>query len=248
MHLILVADIHLADSPKESFGVDTISNFERVLAQVEKTQPDHVVMMGDYSLKTPKKQDVQLAFDRLEALGIPYSFIAGNHDRSVDLAEVVAGGKGLTDGEFYYKRAFGDRLALFLDTAKGVMSKTQLSWVRQELEQNKQEALIFMHHPPIAMGVAFMDENHAFQDPNRDVFDVLFSGLNPLNVFAGHYHTARSTEVGMHSVHLCPSTYFQLVPAERAFAVSHTMPGLRHVELLDDQIRTWIEFLAPRKG
>ncbi len=247
MHLILVADIHLADSPEDSFGVDTLSNYERVLAQVEKHQADQVIMMGDYSLKAPKREDVQFSLDKLKALGLPYSFIAGNHDRSADVAEVVAGGKDLVEGEFYYKRTFGDRLALFLDTAKGKISNTQSAWLRDELAQHRGEILVFMHHPPLAMGIPFMDNNHRFKDADDEVFEALFSGANPVHVFAGHYHTARSTQVGIHSVHLCPSTYFQLAPSEQEFAVSHTMPGLRHVELLEGQVRTWIEFLPPRK-
>ncbi len=246
MHLILVADIHLADSPAESFGVDTHANFDRVLGQIKTHNPDHVVMMGDYSLKAPRRQDVQLAFDKLNEVGVTHSFIAGNHDQSIDIAELHAE-SAIIGGECYYKKDLGDRLAIFLDTAKGEMSDTQLSWLRQELAKTNQEVLVFMHHPPLAMGVPFMDNNHSFRDPAGKVFEILFSNSTPINVFSGHYHTARSTQVGIHSVHICPSTYFQLAPNKEEFAVSHAMPGLRHVHLLEGQVRTWIEFLPSRK-
>jgi len=245
MHLILIADIHLSDLPANSFGVDTKANFEHVLERVSAHSPDHVVMMGDYSLKAPRREDVLFASAKLKKLGLPYSFIAGNHDRSFDVSEAFPGGS-LVNDELYYRKEFGNFTGLFLDTAKAEISELQLAWLKRQLVATSQQALVFMHHPPIEMGVPFMDNKHSFNDPEREVYKVLFGGTSPVHVFSGHYHTARSTQVERHSIHLCPSTYFQLNPMQEEFGVSHAMPGIRHVELIDNQVRTWIEFLPNR--
>lgn len=244
MHLILIADVHLAETPSDSFGVDTLLNFDRVLQRVAAHRPDHVVLMGDYSLKAPKRKDVQFIRAKLRELNLPFSLIPGNHDRSFDVAEAGDKQHQLIDGEIYFKGRFEDYDTFFLDTAQAFMREAQIHWLKRELAASDKQKLVFMHHPPIQMGVPFMDNKHAFKDPDHRVYDTLFEGPNPIHVFSGHYHTARSTHVGRHSVHLCPSTYFQLNPMQKEFGVSHAMPGIRHVELIGEQVRTWIEFIA----
>lgn len=243
MHFILIADIHLSNSSAESFGVDTVQNFERVIQLVQEHAPDHVVMMGDYSLKTPKREDVRTVCRSLFNAGVPYSFIAGNHDRAQDLAEACAGMKNLYGDELYFRSTIGDLTCLFLDTAKGSMLPAQHLWISEQLKSATAPTLVFMHHPPLPMGVPFMDNNHSYKDTNDALKEILFNHPSPLHIFSGHYHTARSAQIGIHSVHLCPSTYFQLDPSQQEFAVSHAMPGIRHVEFVDGIVRTWVEFL-----
>jgi Icc protein len=245
MHLILVSDIHLSSDPKASFGVDTRKNFTRVVKLIKEHRPDQVVMMGDYSLHEPLAEDVDWACKRLELAKVPYCFIAGNHDDPAHLVEQCPATLPLSNGELFFELPFGKTQALFLDTSSGSMSQKQADWVRRKITRAKQRVLVFMHHPPLHMGVPYMDVNYAFHDTGHEVYLALFSGMTPVHVFCGHYHTARSTQVGPHSVHLCPSTYFQLNADKAGFEVSHTMPGIRHIQLLEDQVRTWVEFLRP---
>ncbi|MFK8058005.1 MAG: metallophosphoesterase [Saprospiraceae bacterium] len=247
MHIILVADLHLSSSPADSFGIDTVANFERVISRIIAHQPDHIVMMGDYSLKAPMRQDVERVHARLTEVGVPFSFISGNHDNSIDVAGVCCENTPPVDGELYYRKDLNGSSCLFLDTAKGHISETQKTWLANELSDEQRTTHVFMHHPPIHMGVPFMDDNHAISDEGGELFEILFSGNRPVHVYSGHYHTARSTQVGIHSVHLCPSTYFQLDPNLKEFGVSHSMPGIRHVQMIGNQTRSWIEFL-PKRG
>lgn len=243
MHIILIADIHLASSTSDSFGVDTKANFERIIARIKAHQPAHVVMMGDYSLKAPLREDVVFASAKLKTLGLPYSFIAGNHDDSATLADVLGDQTSLLNGAYYYSKELSGHTCLFLDTSKGFVSARQRVWLATALSSAKGQVHIFMHHPPIVMGVPFMDASHQLNDPDKALYEVLFSRDVPVHIFSGHYHTARSAQIGIHSVHLCPSTYFQLDPNQAAFAVSHKMPGIRHLSFHGNEMRTWIEFL-----
>jgi len=247
MHFILVADIHLASSTSESFGVDTSANFEQVLDRIKTHQPDHIVLMGDYSLKAPMRRDVEACFERLSALQIPLSFIAGNHDVSADIATICCENAPLVEGELFFQKRIAGTKCLFLDTSKGYIKEQQTVWLSEVLAKTTSPVHVFMHHPPIKMGVPFMDNNHAMMDEGGALFKVLFGGKTPVHVYSGHYHTARSAQVGIHSVHLCPSTYFQLDPSLPEFGVSHSMPGIRHVQLLEGEVRTWVELL-PKHG
>ena len=243
MLISLVADCHVGDRPADTNGVDTQANFGKAIARLRERSPDHVVLMGDYSVREPRAADVQWVAARAPLAGAPVSAIAGNHDDPGQVAAAFAKTGGLHGGRLYYRQDLGTDRALFLDTSAGYLDADQLDWLRLEVRAAKTRVLVFMHHPPVEMGVPFMDARHRLRDLDLEVYNALFAGPTPVHVFAGHYHTARTTQIGIHAVHLCPSTYFQLDPTTSDFAVAHAMPGVRHVELLDDQVRTWVEFV-----
>ncbi len=246
MLISLISDPHIAPDPKDSFGVDTQTNFARVIARLRELAPDHVVLMGDYSLREPRSRDVDWVASRVQLADAPCSAIVGNHDDALFVANAFGTGASLVGSQLYYRQDLGIDRALFLDTSAGYLDTEQVDWLRLEIRAAKSRVLVFMHHPPVEMGVAFMDEKYSFRDSDEAVYNALFAGPTPVHVFCGHYHTARSTQIGIHSVNLCPSTYFQINPGQREFAIAHTMPGIRHIQLLDEQVRTWIEFLPAK--
>lgn len=246
MLVSLISDPHIAPHPEESFGVDTQANFARVIARLRELRPDHLVLMGDYSLREPKSADVEWVASRAQLADAPMSVIAGNHDDALLVASAFGVTSSLVGGQLYYRQDLGSDRALFLDTSSGYMAAEQVDWLRLEVRAAKGRVLVFMHHPPVEMGVKYMDTKYSFSDSGDSVYNALFAGSVPVHVFCGHYHTARSTQIGIHGIHLCPSTYFQIEPAQGDFAIAHTMPGIRHVEILEDQVRTWIEFLPNR--
>ena len=245
MRFTLLSDIHLADTPEQSNGVDTRANFGRCVARLRDLRPDFAVLMGDYSLKEPRRADVEWVCSRMKLAEVEFAAIAGNHDDPRHVAEVCQSESHLIGEHLYYRRDFGQVRALFLDTSKGYLERAQTDWLQQNVQGARAETIVFMHHPPIEMRVPFMDARHSFKDRGGEVFDILFGGATPVHVFAGHYHAARSAQVGMHSVHLCPSTFYQLDAQREDFAVSHALPGLRHIELVDGQVHTSVEILRP---
>ena len=243
MLLTLISDPHLTQDKVLSHGVDTQANYNRTIGRIRELKPDHVVLMGNYSITAPRREDVEFACSRLNLADVSYSAIVGNHDHSRQVAEVTNTLGSLIGEQLYYRKDFGNTRALFLDTSQGYFEQDQLAWIRLNLANAKGRVLIFMHHPPIHMGVAYMDARYDFKDLNNELYDLFFSSPIPLHIFCGHYHCARSTQVGIHAVHVCPSTYFQLDAHSQEFKVTHAMPGLRHVELLHDQVRTWVDIM-----
>ena len=243
MRIALLADLHLADRPEDAHGVDTRANLSRCVARLRQRRPDLAVLMGDYSLREPRRQDVEWACSRMQLAEVETLAIAGNHDDARHVAEVCVGEEALIGERLYYRRDFGSTRALFLDTSKGYLERQQTDWLQQNVQGARGDTLVFMHHPPVELGVPFMDERHGFRDAGQEVFGILFGGATPVHVFCGHYHVARTAQIGMHSVHACPSTYFQLDATRDEFAVSHALPAMRHVELTGDQVRTWVEVL-----
>lgn len=245
MLLTLIADPHIADSPADTRGTDTQANFNRVVQAVRRRQPDRVVLLGDYSARAPRRQDVEWVCSRLELAEVPFDAIAGNHDDARAVAEVCGPRTGLIGERLYYRRDLGATRALYLDTSRRVLDRAQLDWTQQNIQGARGPILVFMHHPPLSAGVPYMDDHHALRDPGGELYDILFAGVTPVHVFCGHYHDARTVSVGPHTVHLCPSTYFQIDASEEEFAaVPHRMPGVRHVEVEGERVVSWVEFLG----
>ena len=244
MRLSILADAHLSDSPSETYQLDTQANLSRCIARLRDLDPDFLVLLGDYSFDEPKRSDVEWLAARIALAETPYAAVVGNHDRSEDVAEVLMQSQLMVGDRLYYRRDFEGLSCLFLDTRPGNLDSQQVQWLRHELESSKAQTLVFMHHPPVKAGVHFMDERHAFSDEGGHVFEALFGGRKPVTVFAGHYHSARSLHIGVHTLHLCPSTAYQINPLTPGFEVTHSMPALRHVELVDGQVRTWVDVLA----
>lgn len=243
MHIIQVSDPHLADASTATNGVDPREHYTRVVRRIRALAPDHVVLTGDLSLRAPLREDVEWAVNRMRLTEAPLEVVPGNHDDARDVAEVCGREASLLGERLCYTRAFGDWDALFLDTSRGYLERAQVDWLQQHVQTARRGLLAFMHHPPLACGVPFMDDNHAFQDAGHEVFNILFGGPDPVHVFCGHYHTARTVSVGPHTVHLCPATYLQIDPTSEKFVVASRTPGIRHIVLDGDRLRTWVEWL-----
>ena len=241
----ILSDIHVAESPAQSLGVDTQANFARAISRLRARRPDYLVLLGDYSIKEPRRAHAEWVATRARLVGAPVLALAGNHDHGPDVAEAFELASAPATSQLYYRRDFGTHRALFLDTSAGYIDSDQLDWLHMEIRGSREPTIVFMHHPPTAMGVPFMDARYAFRDEGGEVFNLLFGGVTPVHVFCGHYHVARTVQIGMHSLHLCPSTYFQLDPTEEEFVVSSVLPAIRHVEFVGDQLRTWVEVLPP---
>ena len=249
MTLTIAADCHLADDPSLSMGLDTQANFNACAARIRELAPDHVVLLGDYSFDTPRRRDLEWLAGRMTLTGAPYAAVAGNHDAPADVAAVLMREELLIGSRLYYRRDFGRVRCLFLDTSPGDVDAAQLAWVRQEIAGATGQVIAFMHHPPARTGVAFMDREHALRgaEVGGPVYAALFGGRRPVTVFCGHHHSARSLHIGPHTVHVCPSTAYQIDPVGEAFRVAHAMPALRHVEVADGEVRTWVEVLPGEK-
>lgn len=244
MLLTLVADPHIAASPADTHGVDTKANYNRVVQRVRELRPDRVVLLGDYSDRHPRRADVEWVCSRMRLAEVPFDVIVGNHDSGRHVAEVCGPRSGLIGERLYFRRDLDGLRALFLDTSTGRLDQEQLDWLQLNVSGARGPLLVFMHHPPVHAGVPYMDDNHALRDLAGELHNVLFSGVKPVHVFCGHYHNARTVCLGPHSVHLCPSTYFQLDASKDDFATSgHSMPGVRHVEVEGERVTTWVEFL-----
>ena len=78
--IVQLADLHLAKDHWSNFMV--WDNLENVMAT---QSPDLLVLTGDNVYSSPVEDIFTELLDSLDATGVPYTFIFGNHDRQFDL-------------------------------------------------------------------------------------------------------------------------------------------------------------------
>ena len=137
-----------------------------------------------------------LAYARLGALldrlPFPVHLLLGNHDhRAAFTAEFPATPR---DAHGFVQQALPTPAGLFLmldtnepGTHAGRLCATRLAWLKQQLTTSEGDVLLFLHHPPLPVGITRMD-----RIPLLDA-DALWDVLAPhagriRHVFHGHLH------------------------------------------------------------
>jgi len=241
MRILQITDLHIGEVYEDTFGVDVRKNFDTILEKAQQSAPDHIVITGDLCFQSGDMEIYNWIHDRLESIQIPYSVIAGNHDDYKMLADVF-GLRHLMEGEdLFYKLKLNGQDLLYLDTSTNYLSKTQLDWLRSKLSRASHRIIVFMHHPPAHVGVPFMDENYPLNN-YQEVQDVLLQSDREIHVFCGHYHVEKTIQVGKLSVHITPSTFFQLDQNSVEFKVDHHDIAYRELECGPTEFKTKVTY------
>lgn len=240
MRIAFLTDLHLGKPGQHTQGVDVRRNFLDALRYLTELQPDALVVGGDVCYDTGQAETYRWFRERVEALPYPWHAIAGNHDDSALMARELGLEAYLRGEEFFFEEKLGETPALFLDTARGVCSETQWEWLREKLA-GREEALVFMHHPPLLAGVGHMDTNYPFRESAK--FLETIESLGRVTVVCGHYHVEKVVQRGNLTVYLTPSLFFQMKhdPVECIF--DHFRIGIREINLLPDNLTTAVHYL-----
>ncbi|MFQ5447482.1 MAG: metallophosphoesterase family protein [Saprospiraceae bacterium] len=235
MKIIQITDLHISNEGEDTFGVDVRQNFQDVLFKIKAFPPDFIVLSGDICYDSGDRLIYQWVKSQLDHAGLPYAVIGGNHDDAKTMAGAFQVEHLLKGEELYFKRTIGQHPVLFLETSKGLVSPTQLIWLEAELRRLTRDAVIFMHHPPLPGGVPHMDTLYPLQNMG-EVQEVFFNFPHHISVFCGHYHVEKVLCKRNLTVHITPSTYFQMDWHTENFSVDHLRPGFREIDIRPDGV------------
>ncbi len=203
-----------------------MERFERVLAHAHAFDPDAYFLTGDFCAREPKEWVFEWLAPRLKALGKPTILLPGNHDdremmrRQLDLP-------GTGNDPIVQELHLGEQSFLFLDTRYAEVGEDQVDWLRGKFEQYP-EAHVVMHHPPIKMGLPFMDDNYSLRGAGP-LQSLLRERPDNVHVFCGHYHCGRTVRDENLLVHLCPPTSFFIKPHAEAFEQDFLPPAYQQL-------------------
>jgi UDP-2,3-diacylglucosamine pyrophosphatase LpxH len=143
--IAVLSDIHLGPAHED----DLFATLQNTLDRIQSHATDKILVLGDIVQETDMSTDERLLTDfikRLDATGVPYRCLAGNHDveeLSYETYETVVGHDSHgTIGD----AVMLDSAAPHLSHGRGEVSDAQLEFLATELPALT-EPLIFVHHP-----------------------------------------------------------------------------------------------------
>jgi Icc protein len=247
LRILQITDCHLhANTEWKLAGINTQISFDWVmsLAEQQKTRTDLLLLTGDL-VHDASPIGYRRLRQRVQAFGIRACCLPGNHDNPETLNAHMRG--GLVDVPKQVK--LGNWLIILLDSTQphsegGHLSERELWTLDKLLRDNPdRHALIALHHHPIPINSAWMDEM-ALDNP-QPFLSLLEQHDNVKGVIWGHIHQTFETEY--HGIKMLgtPSTCIQFIENQDTFGISTAPPGFRWLELQPDgRIDTGVERIA----
>src|SRR6266849_3189754 len=187
-----ISDLHIKRPGERAYEmVETAAALERCIAHLNGFQPRpaFVVISGDLVDRGLKEEYAHLR-QLLKPLELPFAAIPGNHDERRQ-----------------FRRAFSDQSFAQLSVpAKdyGELDPATLQWLDSELAvAPDRPALVFLHHPPFATGIAHMDRQNLRNAPQLAA--VVERHPQVRLIAAGHVHRAVTTSFAGVAASICPA-------------------------------------------
>jgi len=200
MLIAQISDLHIVGVGKKTYGIAPMGeNLRLCVEHINQLspKPDLVLVTGDIT-DTGLQDEFQHARELLDDLIIPYYVIPGNHDDRSRLLSTFSQRAcsfitGPEEQSFvnYVIDEFEIRLLAMDSTAPGKpggeICDHRANWLDQRLSENKEKpTIIFMHHPPLKLGVIETDID-GFNGEEK-LGNVVNKYNNIEGILCGHVH------------------------------------------------------------
>lgn len=193
MKIIQVSDLHLVEPGRTLFGSDPLARLDACLADIDRRHPDAELIAITGDLTDEGEPAVYAALrDRLSAVKTDVRLVVGNHDDRSAFREAFGDAPMDESGFVQSVRDTARGRLLFLDTLapglpEGHYCADRRNWLKMRLaEARGRPVFIFMHHPPMKLGMPSMD---VFRLRDADAFyDVIREHGDIRHIFFGHVH------------------------------------------------------------
>jgi Icc protein len=232
--LAQVSDLHIDGGEERTARAERVMGYLAALPR----PVDAVLVTGDVA---DHGQPAEYETAR-ELLGGPAPVLAcpGNHDRRASFRRVLLGDPGGEGPVNQVHRLDGVTVLLCDSTVPGqdggYLDDQTIGWLDAALAAAADRpALVAMHHPPVALGVPFIDGIR--QAGGGRLADVVRRHDHVVAVLCGHAHTAASTWFAGRQLLVAPGVASTLLlPAERPTgdALDGDAPAAIAFHLLDE--------------
>ena len=232
LRIVQITDPHLLAPGELLMGLDVNARLAAALRLARTLDPHAYLLTGDFCAHEPVAEVYARLRPQLMALDRPFYLLPGNHDDRAMLRAVFAELPGSGREAIYQSVNIAGYPFILLDSSTGVVDAAQLEWLADVLPQQP-EATIVIHHPPIPLGIEFMDQRYPLRDTER-LLELLTQDGHRRRVLCGHYHASRVVCHDNLDVFLCPPTSFFIPPATTEFALDPQPPGFQLLEWTDE--------------
>lgn len=192
--LIHLTDLHLTD-PAPADRRDPLLRTQAAIADIARRHADAagILLTGDLADAGAPGAYANLTA-ALEGVDLPVWPIPGNHDDRAALATAFGIDTAATKGFVQYAVDLDGLSLLFLDTldaghSGGRFCRDRADWAADALAARRDRPVIVgLHHPPMAVGMRFMDEIRLDPVDADRLADTLDTHPNVLHLLFGHLH------------------------------------------------------------
>ena len=185
-----MSDLHYADDGPV-LGHDPEARVQMAVDHVlaHYKDADCVVLSGDLVNHGSWPAYVALR-KHLDRLGLRYYPLMGNHDLREPMLAALPVPEDRLDGFVQYQVTLPGLRLLCLDThipgeGDGELCAARLGWLRERLAEDATPAIVFMHHPPLDLGLPAQDETKL---RNGAAFLDVIEGSAVVQLCMGHVH------------------------------------------------------------
>ena len=218
MLIAQITDPHLRAEGTRLFGVlDTYGALKRAIDHLNASDmiPDAVIVSGDL-VHDGEAEDYAALTGLLQQLSAPVFAVPGNHDRREFTRKALAFTGVVPDaGPIRFAADAGPVRLIGLDSLienqpHGHLGGEQLAWLDDQLAANPDSpTLVFVHHPPFATGIGFMD---AIRLDDSDALAAIIGKHGHVGLIAcGHVHRMIVSRLGAVPVVIGPGVAHHVV-------------------------------------
>ena len=219
MLIAQISDTHIAGWDKQAYGIaPTADNLALCVKNINQLipKPALVLVTGDIT-NTGLTEEFEQALSLLKKLDIPYYVIPGNHDNRLELKSVFGQQSCPCESPDFINYVINDfevRLIAMDSTiqgeAGGELCETRLVWLNKQLAKNtRKPTIIFMHHPPVKVGVIESDIDGFIGADNLGKIIEKYPNIE--RIICGHAHLQTHTLWHNTVVTTAPSVGMELV-------------------------------------
>lgn len=210
MLIAQITDIHLGFEP-DTPGEFNRQRLDRTVAALRALdpQPDMLLATGDL-IDRGDTESYERLREALSDLPFPVHMALGNHDDRANFRAAFPH-YDYVDGFLQYAIETPAMRLLVLDTLEegrhgGAFCETRAAWLQARLDEApERRTLIVQHHPPVEIGIPWMNTDPA--EPWVERLAACLRGRkNVIGLVCGHIHRAITTHWEDLVVATCPST------------------------------------------
>jgi 3',5'-cyclic-AMP phosphodiesterase len=207
-----ISDLHIKTASEiASQQVDTAAALKRCIMHLNGMRPQPAMVVATGDLVDGGQAEEYAHLRRLLAdLDLPLVAIPGNHDaREAMRCAFPNQPYAQSKGPMNFHVAVGPLDLILIDSSvagqgHGAIEDETLAWLEATLTlSTKRPALLFVHHPPFATGIRYMD---AINLQNAaDLATILQRHPRARMIACGHVHRAIHTQFAGRAASICPA-------------------------------------------
>lgn len=190
---VQISDLHLLADRQQLF--QHINPYQHLLQAIDQINrldpaPDFVLLNGDL-VNEETVEAYEVLADDIKRIRFPLYYALGNHDNR-ELFRKVFGEAFFQVNDFCaYHFMIKECCCVVFDslypgTVNGYIGHKQIQWCHDLLKQEDRPTFVFLHHPPLPIGIPWIDE--LLLSNSSEFLDLVATYPHIQGVFCGHVH------------------------------------------------------------